>query len=328
MVTYLLTRSTRAILLDNMLSTSWDSSCQMAPPRKTKPLVSSRDLESARSRLLALERDEGSTEVEARDKEQREIVIVDNVTVHNYLKFVDSEPKLSAKIGLMNGKVVVYDIPLLPHGQVVAEIIGGFSTWGGLNFRTAAEVDLIVGANSVCCADLTIRPRQRQRPPPALASDSLGSAYPTMVVEIANIQSIGCLHALAESYLSPRTTIQVYLGIKLYRPRENGTMAMLILMYQRSRPTPTIPTIAMSFGTVPIHNRTVSFLHQLGVPDALIIGVGRHGVPACDGLGILVYQLNIPAVQLYNGVSGGVLATAVNGYDLDLWRIQQAALDS
>ncbi|RUP47967.1 hypothetical protein BC936DRAFT_145125 [Jimgerdemannia flammicorona] len=300
-----------------MLSTSSDSSSQ-TPRRKTKPLVSPRDLESARSRLLAL-----------RDKEeQREIVIVDNVTVHNYLEFVDSEPKLSAKIGLMNGKVVVYDTPLLPHGQVLAEIISGFSTWGGLNFRTAAEVDLIVGANSVCCADLTIRPRQRQRPPPALASDSLGSAYPTMVVEIANTQSIGSLHALAESYLSPRTTIRVYLGIKLFRPRENGTTAMLVLMYQRSSPTPTILTIAVSFGTAPIHNRTVPFLHQHGVLDAVITGVGRHGAPACDGLGIPVYQLNIPAVELYNGVPGGAPAAAVNGYDLDLWRIQQAALDS
>ncbi|RUS20625.1 hypothetical protein BC937DRAFT_94758 [Endogone sp. FLAS-F59071] len=51
---------------------------------------------------------------------------------------------------------------------------------------------------------------------------------------------------------------------------------------------------------------------------ASITGVGRYGVPACDAAGIPIYQLNLPAAELFNGAPTGIPAAAVAGFNLDL----------
>lgn len=178
-----------------------------------------------------------------------------------------------------------------------------------------------MGANRVRTADVAFRPRRRPQPPPGQGSNSLGVPYPTVAIEIASKQTINSLHLTAADYFSPRTTIQIYLGIKLYPPRPNGTVAMVAMLYLRSSPTNTITTVAISFGTAPIRHNTVSFLRGIGVPDANILGVGR-GAPPCNGPGIPVYCLNLPAVDLYNGDPLGVPGVAANGWNLDLWHVQ------
>jgi len=40
-----------------------------------------------------------------------------------------------------------------------------------------------------------------------------------------------------------------------------------------------------------------------------------------------IYQLRIPAIELFNGAFGGVTARAVNGFYLDLWELQNIVLN-
>ena len=86
-----------------------------------------------------------------------------------------------------------------------------------------------MGPNSYYTADLTIRPQGLPRPPPGQGSNSEGRPYPTLVVEVGNSESVPSLHDLSTGYFSPRTTIQIYLAIKMFPIRQDGTRAMLAL---------------------------------------------------------------------------------------------------
>ena len=64
----------------------------------------------------------------------------------------------------------------------------------------------------------------------------------------------------------------------------------------------------------------------MGVPLVNIIGV-RFSATACNDHGILIYQLHIPAVELFNGAFGGIPVGAANGFYLDLWELQDIVLN-
>ena len=108
--------------------------------------------------------------------------------------------------------------------------------------------------------------------------------------------------------------------------RQDGTRAMLALRYLRTNQINTVPDIIISFGTAPLHPNTIGFLINIGVPLANIVGV-RFSATACNTSGIPIYQLHIPAIELFNGAFGGIPAGAVNGFYLDLWELQNIVLN-
>ena len=70
----------------------------------------------------------------------------------------------------------------------------------------------------------------------------------------------------------------------------------------------------------------------MNVPPNNFIGVGRtaNGVncPPCNGIGIQTYQMNIPATELFDGDPTGVPASAIGGFNLDLWEFQVVIRES
>jgi len=65
----------------------------------------------------------------------------------------------------------------------------------------------------------------------------------------------------------------------------------------------------------------------MGVPPHLFTGVGlsdanNNPFPPCARAGIPAYQMNIPATELFDGDPTGVPASAVGGFNLDLWELQ------
>ncbi|CAG8739957.1 19410_t:CDS:1, partial [Racocetra fulgida] len=166
--------------------------------------------------------------------------------------------------------------------------------------RVIGEIDVIVDTRNVYRPDICARPRNRHQSPPSQAVNSSGNPYPTMVVEIGNTESLNSLHGLVEKYFSQRTTIQIYLAIKLYPPHHNNTFALLAVLYLRNNPNPTTPVVVKSFGTAPLSNHSQIYLQSI-VQDEVITGVGFEGAP-CDGANIGEYQLAIPINLLFNGV--------------------------
>jgi len=63
-----------------------------------------------------------------------------------------------------------------------------------------------------------------------------------------------------------------------------------------------------------------------GVPGQNITGVGRFLAPPCNGSGISIYQINIPAAAIFHGSNIAIPNNLVNGFNLDLYRLQRMAL--
>ncbi|RUS33774.1 hypothetical protein BC938DRAFT_483985 [Jimgerdemannia flammicorona] len=161
------------------------------------------------------------------------------------------------------------------------------------------EFDIVTGPNTFWTCDIAFRPINRPRPAPGQGCNSAGEAYPTMVVEVDVNQSHKSLYRAAAHHFSPRTTIQIYLAIKIFPRRQNGTRTMVALRFLR----------------------TNKARHH-----AAITGLRRHGDPACDAAGIALYQMNFPAALLFNGDPAGVPGALAAGFNLDLWIVQAAAL--
>ncbi|CAG8760213.1 6468_t:CDS:1 [Dentiscutata erythropus] len=287
----------------------------------TRLQLRKKDLNSARERLLAFQQENMEAE-----EFVKPIIIAKNVSLETYTKYCKAERKLPVKIRLIDGNIIAYEVTLADHGVVVCEISNLIYGWDDQLNGAFAE-DLIL-ESSYCTADLTIRPRDLPPPHPGHESNSSGAPYPTMVTEVGYIETVSSLHDLSTRYFSSRTTIQIYLVIKLFPIRQDHTRAMLAMRYLRTNQYPTAPDVVISFGTAPLHNKTIDFLlNNMGVPDANITGVGRFNAIACNGPRIPNYQLNIPAAELFNGTPNGIPPNAVGGFDLDLWKIQNAVLN-
>ena len=63
------------------------------------------------------------------------------------------------------------------------------------------------------------------------------------------------LHADAQTWLGPNTTIQIAIIVKIWPRRVNGTFAMLVMSFSRGLAN---PTAAISFGTAAIHPNAMS----------------------------------------------------------------------
>lgn len=151
---------------------------------------------------------------------------------------------------------------------------------GAFNLNTANDT-----LRSATASRLTIarEPDGEWRPralgvPPALARDTTGLPFPTVVVEVACSETTSSLHTLAPIYLGANTSIQLYVGIKIFPRRANGKFAMLALLYSRANLPFTTPVQAISCGTAPIIQRFLPpLLHRGG-------GTACCGHPACTPL--------------------------------------------
>ncbi|CAG8649511.1 uncharacterized protein OCT59_007715 [Rhizophagus irregularis] len=256
------------------------------------------------------------------DPPERGVILAENISLESFQNFCETEPKLPVKIRLVNGTIVAYEVTLTPHGSAVCNVNGLAYDWSKQLLGAFAE-DLIVGPNSYFIADLTFRPRRLPPPPPDQACNSSGYAYPNMVVEVGYIESIQSLHELAPFYLSQYTTIMIYLAIKLYpshthQSGEPGVSPMVAMLYQRTSQTPYIPTRIISFGDAPLHNSTVDLFINMGVPSANFTGFGRQGAPPCNAFNLPVYQLPIPADEIFHRTPS-ILPDIV--FNLDLWKV-------
>ncbi|RUS14357.1 hypothetical protein BC938DRAFT_477418 [Jimgerdemannia flammicorona] len=123
-----------------------------------------------------------------------------------------------------------------------------------------------------------------------------------MVIEV----SYSSLYNLVTSCVSARTTIQICLAVKLFRRRSKGTMAILALLYLRTKPNPMVPMCKWC----QLRGRL-----SLGIPNHGITSVERIGAPPCDTAGISVYQVNISAAQLFSGATDGIPVGTADGFD-------------
>ncbi|CAG8666101.1 16739_t:CDS:1 [Racocetra fulgida] len=223
-------------------------------------------------------RQEGIEEIK-----RKGIIIDKEVSLKAYLKFCKGEPPISVKHHLIDGKIEAYEMPLDHHALVQGKLTGRMGNWN-YRLQVMGEIDTIVGTNSVCHPDICVRPINRRRPQLAQAINSTGNPYPTLVVEIGSTESLNHLHDKVANYFSQRTTIQIYIAIKLFPFRQDGTFALLVLLYLRNNPNPTIPSIAKSFGTAPLHPITQAYLLDT-LHVQTIYGVEFGGIP-CDAANI------------------------------------------
>lgn len=185
------------------------------------------------------------------------------------------------------------------------------------------EKDIIVAQNSYFTTDGTFRPECLPPPPGDQACNSLGWAFPTMVLEVGYSESIHSLHEWAPFYLSQHTTIMIYLAIKIYplHAQQPGVRPMVAMLYQRKSQAPNIPTRVISFGNAPLYTAVINFLtNTISVSDANITGIRRHGAPPCNTSNIPTYQLPIPATELFHQTP--FIFPSVN-FNLDLWQVQR-----
>jgi hypothetical protein len=164
-----------------------------------------------------------------------------------------------------------------------------------------------------------------------------GRQYPTVVFEVGMSQSLQSLHARAAVYLSPYTSIQIYIALKFYPQHQDNGMVMIALMYRRP-PQPNIepqPNVKISFGTAPPLPITQDRLHQMG--GVAPTGLGFGEAPLIQR-GMPHYQLVIPKQDLFHGVPEDEIPRRcfpsewffpkVNDWIIDLWDIQQEALSA
>jgi len=283
--------------------------------------VLSKDLFSARERLLELRKKE--------DLATSEIIIAENVSLEDYSRFRKSHQKSPVRLCLMDGRIIAYEVPLDPHILVVGKVMASMVIWNDQDLEYGPEMTMKVGPASQVEPDMMARPVRRPFPPAGQGANALGAPYPTMIIEVGFTQTFPDLHRKVAVFFSAQTTIQIVLAIKIFELRANNTFAMIAALYLRTSPTPLVPVQVISFGTAEPIQQIVEYLENtVGVSPNIFTGVGRIDIttgidyPLCNAPGIQIYQMNIPAAELFNGDPLGIPAAAVGGCDLDLWQLQ------
>jgi len=259
-------------------------------------------------------------------KEGARLVMATNVPAEPFLEFRCSEHQITkkSKCHLLEGKMIFVELPSSVHGVSIIEIGGQLRDWtkaNNLNFNCYTSVTYVVGHNSILEPDVSGRPVNRNRPPPGLGANQSGEAYPTIVFEIGVSESLVQLHELAIYYFSSRTTIRVYIAIKIWNKRNDGTVAMMALLYRRvnfnsNQQQQPQPDAAVSFGTAPPHGNA-----KVDEVTNHPSGVG-YGSPDCNGPNLQPYQIRVPAMDLFHDTPGGV-PSGTSHFVLDLYNVQQ-----
>ncbi|RIA98322.1 hypothetical protein C1645_750248 [Glomus cerebriforme] len=314
------------------------STSSSVPIPKKRLKLGRKTLDSAKEQLLALQEREVTevlvTEgvvIEEKEEEEEEeeletgIVVAKNISLETYLNYHKQETGLTVDMRLLDGNVIIYEVPLGPHAAVAGEIGKLMGIWHN-NLTILGERDVIVDRNTVVRPDASIQPDDLPRPPVGQECDKAGWPYPTVVVEVGLSEGTKSLHDLARRYFDRRTTVQLYLAIKIFGRRRDGTRALLAFLYQRTSSNPGRPVLVKSFGTAPIDSSTLKFFRRRGVPDQDITGFGRHLAPPCNGPGFQMYQINFPATAIFYGSPAGIPPNLMNGFDLDLYKLQRKVL--
>ena len=256
------------------------------------------------------------------------------MSLDNFLDYRQSDLRLPVRLYLRDGKIIINEIPTVIRATVIALFNVLMGSWNCQDLRYGVDTTMILNHNNVKEPDLWVRPVRRPRPPLAQAMDRFGTPYPIMIVEVGYTQGLPDMHRKVEFYFDVRTTIQIVLTIKIYEPRVDHTAAMIAALYLRTSPSPLIPVDVRSFGTSGPANVSKYYVYNdMGVPHHIFMGVGLSDInnnpfPPCAMAGIPAYQMNIPATELFDGDPAGVPASAIGGFNLDLWEFQVVIRES
>ena len=252
------------------------------------------------------------------------VTIAEGISLDEYANYISTHPKLPVNICLIGGNIEAYEIPYTPHSEVASIMSYFIPPWTPPpmpphNLRSGSERFIKVGPDNSFSPDMSYRPAQRL---PAPGQTNPNFVYPTLVVEVSVSETFRHVHQKAQLYLQ-HTPVQLVLVIKFWEIRQSNLFGMVVVLYQTGT-----PTIAISCGTGNIEQMAARGLdHQLGLN--VITGVGYNGpngpYPPCDTFNIPEYRINLPAAALWQGDPQGIPAGYVNGIDLDLYIIQQAA---
>ncbi|EFA84319.1 hypothetical protein PPL_03397 [Heterostelium album PN500] len=226
--------------------------------------------------------------------------------------------------------------------------------------HTVGGATLIQPGHANAEPDQSLRPL-RPNVPNNHSTDGHGKPYPTLVIETAKSQSLPVLHQKCLDYFMDRvaavlpapgvpavaaipSTIRIVIGVKIY-PRNNGDFAMLVLYYQNGAAANPVRIISCGTTHLDVTNTIQRHLPPIS-PPGYAAPQGYEGVmppvgppppvanPAnplnlqnpCNALGLPLYQLQIPTVELFNGappLPPGVIIPPF--YAVDLHSSQQIA---
>ncbi|EFJ12723.1 hypothetical protein SELMODRAFT_425212 [Selaginella moellendorffii] len=263
----------------------------------------------------------------------------------------------------LGGKIIARELPNKPHGHAQLKVGAAFDAQaaGLLSVATAVGYRPDVGG-SLYVPDVVVNViGESSILPPGVAAVH---EYGAIVIEIATSQRPKNLHERAAIFLGPNyPRCAIYVGLKRFNMRANGTMAMLATVYERppppvagaggaaggaaggggapgpAGPAPAVPVPGAPGGAGPMPIRLVSFgTGPLG-PNATwkndpnLTGIGRNGVPL-TGPGIAQYVLRFPALQVFSTFvppgGGGAIGAPPPGapvdYTLDLFYVKEAFL--
>jgi len=121
---YYSTRSRSANVQDEETSTQSSPTIASSSATKTRVRILSKDLDSARDRLLSFVQNQDHTGLESCT-----ITLAENVSLEDYFRYRDTHPDHSVIIDLRDGKIVIFELPLSPHGLVTQTITIRMGRW-------------------------------------------------------------------------------------------------------------------------------------------------------------------------------------------------------
>ena len=86
--------------------------------------------------------DDNNEEGEEDDELESGIVVAKNISLETYLNYSKGEARLTVKMRFLNGKVIIYEIPIGPHAAAIGEINRQVILWHS-NISTLGERKII-----------------------------------------------------------------------------------------------------------------------------------------------------------------------------------------
>ncbi|EFA78679.1 hypothetical protein PPL_08139 [Heterostelium album PN500] len=247
--------------------------------------------------------------------------------------------EFKSRIWFRDGRAWIYEVPSMAHSCTVNAItdIIRYQTFPNQHLlHTGGAATLILQpGHSNAEPDQSLRPL-RPKVPNNHSADGHGNPYPTLVIEAAKSQSLPVLHQKCLDYFMDRvaavlpapgvpavaaipSTIRIVIGVKIY-PRNNGDFAMLVSYYQNGAAANPVRIISCGTTHLDVTNTIQRHLPPIS-PPGYAAPQGYEGVmppvgppppvanPAnplnlqnpCNALGLPLYQLQIPTVELFNG---------------------------
>jgi hypothetical protein len=124
------------------------------------------------------------------------------------------------------------------------------------------------------------------------------------ILEVAYSQLNYDLVSKLLDYLTRTNDVMVSMGIKIYRRRLDGTVAMVFMTFERLAPNRNVATRLISFGTAPVHPNARRSLEQLS--GTVMSGVGIGAAHPCNAENIDEYCVSIPYNLMINLDNDGI----------------------